>query len=414
LQDSDSTLVTAPPLAPGPPAPPAEVDAPAAAEPVVLQPTRPEPPIVDVAARLSEPISAIQLQDIPLVEALQLVTQLSTIPIHLAPDAICRRNMRANHSIRLTARDVTVRQLLDQIAAGANLGWTAVDGYVMVTTVPEASGELVTFHHDVADLIGGNADAAAALSGWVTQLIEYGSWSSQADPGAEGADVPRADCRVDGTKLVVTQRDTVQYRVLEFLEKLRVARGLAPRTRILSDRIAMGPRATHCVALEQTISLRPWQEQTIGQLAMALGRQASLQILIDWPALHAAGWSPEDTERFFCEQQALEAALDAWLRTKGLTYRVIDAQTLEITTPQALAGTHDVEMYRLKADDGSTVDLKSVTQQLLNQLGEATFQPEGSGALAYDELSGTLIVSLPQPDQAVVARIIASLRPAGR
>jgi hypothetical protein len=73
-----------------------------------------------------------------------------------------------------------------------------------------------------------------------------------------------------------------------------------------------------------------------------------------------------------------------------------------------------VELYPLKDDAGSTIDLKSVTQQLLSRFGEATFQPEGRGAVAYDELSGTLIVSLPQPDQALVARIIASLRPAGR
>ena len=84
----------------------------------------------------------------------------------------------------------------------------------------------------------------------------------------------------------------------------------------------------------------------------------------------------------------------------------IDQQTLEITTPQALLATHDVEVYRLSDDPQSKPDWQTLGREILARLGEGKFQPQGAGAVAYDEASGALVVSLPQPDQAIVARLI--------
>jgi hypothetical protein len=55
--------------------------------------------------------------------------------------------------------------------------------------------------------------------------------------------------------------------------------------------------------------------------------------------------------------------------------------------------------------------LASVTQRIVGLLGEASFQPHGAGAIAYDEVSRTLIVSLPQSQQIEVWQAIQQIQP---
>ena len=178
-----------------------------------------------------------------------------------------------------------------------------------------------------------------------------------------------------------------------------------PRTRILTGRIRPGSRAVAFAQSEHPISLRSGHAQTIDWIAAELERQASIQIIVDWPALHAAGWSPQDREPVFHEQRPLREVLLDWLRPKGLTIRVIDDETLEITSPQAMALTHDVELYPLR-DLLRTTDIAAVGQKILARLGEGAFQPQGRGAVAFDKQSESLIVSLPQADQGVVAQLL--------
>ncbi len=409
LQDSDAALLPAgPPIPDASPPDPSESttaeqegDVALDDDTAVLQPTRSPPPRVDVEARLDEPISALQLKKVPLLDSLRLVTQLSTIPIRLDPDALGRFNIRADVPVDVTVRKETVRGLLNAIVGQAGLAWVADQGFVMVTTEADSRGEWVTHRHDVSDLTQDDPAATSTLAKWVTQLIEYGTWTGQSD--TENA----ARCEAEGAFLVVTHRDTVHYQVLEFCEKLRVAHGLKPRTRILRDRIAMGTRSESCAGLDQSVSLRLWQDRSIDEISAALEQQVALRLLVDWPALYHAGWSPQDLEKFFCDRQTLRDVLSQWLHPKGLTYRVIDARTLEITTPQALAEDHDVEFYRLGSDSDGDVDVRGLGQKILLRLGEATFQPQGTGAVTYDQSSRTLIVSLPQPKQRIVAQILA-------
>ena len=159
------------------------------------------------------------------------------------------------------------------------------------------------------------------------------------------------------------------------------------------------PQHAACDALQRPITLRIWQEQNLNQIAAHIEQEAHITLLVDWQALLLAGWSPEDQMRLFCQQQPLEAALHGLLDPLGLTYRVIDETALEITSFEAVAGRNDVEFYRLPAELQTADQVKAVSEQIAQRVGPASFQPTGSGAIAYDLASQTLIVSLPQPLQ---------------
>ncbi len=362
-----------------------------------MQPSRPVPPAVDVASRLQDPVAAIEFREVALVDALRDLSDLSTIPITIDPDALARRMLSPRQTVSLLRTNTTAERLLQEILEPLRLAYVISEGHLLVTTELAARGEPITVSHDVSDLAEDRPERAAELGAWLTQMVAVGSWQ---DHGGNGS------YRVDGTTLVVEQSDTLQYQILLFCERLRHARGLPRRSRIPELVVQFEPVVQRMRALQEPLTIRIWQERNLNQLASALEREANITVLLDWQSLLMAGWSPEDQTRLFCHEQPLGAVLQDLLDPMGLTFRVIDAETLQITSPEAAAAVNDVEFYRLPAERQSAEQVQQLSGQLVQRIGPAWFQPAGSGAIAYDLASQTLIVALPQLAQPAVAELL--------
>ncbi len=377
----------------------------------LVQPTRSPPRPVEVSARLEEPISGLQFKDVSLCQALRTLTDLSTIPIRLDPDALGRRNLRADRRVNALIKNGTIRDSLVETLAKTGLSYRIDEGQLTVTTRPEAAGQWVTIRHDVSDLCQQDPARVVALAEWIKQLIAYGTWEGHAtvnDP--EVAQAGRVS--VEDSTLVVEHSDLVQYRVLVFCERLRAARGLATRTSVYPDRISFETRDASFRAWEDPVTVRIWNDSSLTQIVSRIESQVAAEILIDWPALDAAGWSPQDRCTFSCDGQPLREVLGLLLKDKGLAYRVIDGQTVEITTVPAILAQHEVVFYRL----GSAASAEAanwIGQQIVQRLGPARVQPDGDGAVAYDAASQTLIVSASQLEQEQVGQIITRWRNQG-
>ena len=383
-----------------PPLPPAAVTAEGSgdATAVWVQPSRPAPQPVDVAACLQDKVAAIEFKDAALVDVLRTLTELSTIPISVDPAGLGRRMLSPRTPVNLLRKDATFAELLQAVLEPLHMGYLASEGHVLVTTQLDSRGQQVTIRHDLTDLAEGRTEAVGELARWLTQLVAYGTWQDQGGSGS---------FRVEDTVLVVDQLDTVQYQILIFCEKLRVARGLAPRSRIPETVIQFEPTTQRMLALQRPVTLRIWQEQNLNQIAARCESEAGITVLVNWQALHVAGWSPEDRMRFFCQEQPLQAALHSLLDPMGLTFRVVDEATLEISSPEAVAARNDVEFYRLPTESQSAEAVQALSARIVQRVGQPLFQPIGSGALAYDLASQTLIVSLPQTAQQQLQELVA-------
>ena len=104
----------------------------------------------------------------------------------------------------------------------------------------------------------------------------------------------------------------------------------------------------------------------------------------------------------------MEAALHSLLEPMGLTFRVVGEAILEITSPEAAAAQNDVEFYPLPAALQSAEKVQQLSGRIADRVGLARFQPMGTGALAYDLASQTLIVSLPQAVQREVQQVLSA------
>jgi hypothetical protein len=328
------------------------------------------------------------------VNALRTISSYSTIPITVDPNALGRRNLSAGKRIDLLVRnEAPVSDVLAQLLRRLKLSYAVLDGQLIVTTPAASKGEFVQRDHPVADLCDNDPEKVQAFSQWLMRFVEYGSWAEQ---GGDGA------CRVDGTTLVVEHDDTVQYEILVLCERLRVARGGSVLSRIKPEFVELTHKSELLRASQRSVTLRIWRDTSLDSIAAAFETEAGINILIDWHALHLAGWAPKDRMKFFCQELSLEEALTSLLQPMGLTFRVIDASTLQITSLEAVSSYLDVEFYRLP--EGSSYE--ALSQQVIRQIGPAQFQPLGRGAITYDTQSKSLVVSLPQAEQAIVKSLL--------
>ncbi|MDG2380085.1 MAG: hypothetical protein P8N76_00285 [Pirellulaceae bacterium] len=360
-----------------------------------LQPTRPIPNKVDVASRLEDPIIAVEFKSVSLANALRTISNYSTIPITIDPNGLGRRNLTANKPVDLLIRnESTVGQVLTKLLGELHLGYFVVDGQLIVTTAKSSQGKLTQLNHRVGDLCDNNPESMAAFSQWLQKFVEYGSWASQ---GGEGK------CQVDGTTLVIEHDDTVQYQILLLCERLRLARGSIAQSRIRPEFVELTPKRDLLRASQRPITLRVWRDANLDAIAASIEDQADIKLLVDWYALHLAGWSPRDQMKFFCQDLPLKEALAKLLQPMGLTYRILDNATLQITSLEAISTDMDVEFYPLPAGES----YEELSEKIVRKIGPAQFQPTGRGSINFDVKSNSLIVSLPQPDQAIVQATIA-------
>ena len=106
----------------------------------------------------------------------------------------------------------------------------------------------------------------------------------------------------------------------------------------------------------------------------------------------------------------LEDALQCLLESLDLTYRVIDAHTLQITTGDAELAAFDLESYAIGDLVARGWDHDRILEAIRMQFGSDRFTPQGGGALAVDAESQTLFVRLPQSQQMLLEAALNSLR----
>ena len=95
----------------------------------------------------------------------------------------------------------------------------------------------------------------------------------------------------------------------------------------------------------------------------------------------------------------------------GLTYRVGDAQTIEISTPRALANRATPQLYKAPQLAGNAEAAEKFIGRIESIFGQHEFRAGGGpGEIAFDPKSSALIVSLPDPQQRALAVLLKAMR----
>lgn len=376
-------------------------------EPVVFPETspsaiieRPAVPAVDAEARLAGKIPEIALREMPLAEAVDLLAELSGVPITFDPEALSRLGVTVRDPITVEFSEATIGEVLQQVVGNRGLAAVVEDGQVLVTVQPDGRETLKERPYTVSDLTGSDPAAVAEMASLVEKLVEPDSWRRG---GGRGTIAP------DGGALRVVQTDAVHYQILVFCEKLRTARGKPLRSRLDPNRFTLSThRSQAAKLLSLPITVNFHEPAPLAYIVSYLEELTGADILIDRRSLRAAGWSAQAEATLTSQEQPLAATLDALLGPIGLAYRAIDARTLQITTQAALIARQELEFYPITPLLGGGRTGPDLAAEIKARLAGPTWSDSGGpGELHFDEPSGCLIVLQSQPVQAAVERFLS-------
>lgn len=373
-------------------------------EPAAMKPRLADGPEVDVTARLADPLPGIQFKNTPLDEALALLSQMSTVPITLDPEALVEAGVAADAKVSLDLSDTTVGAALSALVAQHRLGYAVIDGQVLVTNPERREQKLETFLVNVADLVSGD-QSAEDLAAQLERFVEPTSWQTAGGYGK---------IEVSGTKLSIEQTRATTAHVSEFLDKLRFARGKSAASKgakapSLETRHAA---AKSLLAAPVTANFR--KGAPLSEIAEHLGQAAKVQLLFDGLALSAAGASPATEAELTVADAPLSEALQTLLTPLQLTYRIADAGQLVITTPEALGERLEVEFYPVEKLLGKDETAETLIERIKSELDPRSWDDAGGPGLIEYDPSGYLIVLQTQPRQIELEELLDAWRAAAK
>ncbi len=359
---------------------------------------RPAPRNVDVAERLADPIPAIEFPETPLAELLQVLSDISTIPITIDPDALAQVNVTPATRLRIRQNDTTIGDILSGMLAPIGLGVVASEGHVLVTRPAPQSGSPRQATYSIADLVADDTELRM-IGEMLTAVVANGTWRPDGD----------GQLKFEDKALVVQHSESVHFQTLVFCEKLRVARGLKPRSKYDPSLFELTSRTERAAArLETPISLNFVQSTRFLNILHRIQQEADVHLLVDWQALATAEWNPDGETILSVDGKPLRESLTTLLEPMDLTFRIVDASTIQITTPQALAAHIDLEFYPASdlIEDG--MDGKMLLDRLRSSLGVL---PENDrSAIRLDVKSKTLLVAVSPPQHVTISSLLERLK----
>jgi hypothetical protein len=297
---------------------------------------RPEPREIDVAARLDDPVQELHFEDVPLIDFVRFLTQFSTMPITVHPESLIWLRLSPNHPLTVHLDGATVEEILTSGLQPLGLAWETDDQQILVrrmTTNPDAYRR-VTF--DLTDLSDAPEDANQ-IAEVITDIIAPETWTSAGGTGT---------IEVDGTSLIVRQREEVLFDALFLCESLRVARGLAPRGRYAARYFASTTRRDRArPALEKRITASFIRPTSLPEVLHTIERSSGVRLIVDWYQLSKEGWTPDTELTFTCVETSLAEALPSLLESMDLSYRVVDDALFQVTTQQGLEEIAELQVY---------------------------------------------------------------------
>ena len=363
-----------------------------------LQPVLDPLPPVDVTARLADPLPAIEFRETRLVQFLAFWSQASTVPVAFDIESMLDMGLRPTDLITLKLRDATLGDALAEALAERRLASVIQNGSIIITPATPDPHTAETVTYDVASLV---REDALGLVQLVRQCVEPTSWAEVGGPGSAA---------YEKGKLVVHHRPAAQRQVARLLDRLRLARGESPQSKLDPRRLLLDTRWAQAKAkLATPVSVSQIAPQPLERLIDKLADAADVDVIYDEPAMAAIGRRRNSEASVVVANVPLGDALDKLLAPLGLTYTAIDDRTLLVTSHRAARTRLETEFFRVGdfVQAGKTPD--NLIERLKTAAGAAWSEAGPHALVRFDAYASCLIVHQSQAIQRQVEALLATM-----
>lgn len=331
----------------------------------------------DADKQLALLIPAVKVDQLPLLDCLRLFSQLSGVPVSVAPEQLLMAGINPQKKVSLHVSEISLGEMLTQVLKPLRLEHEAHGPQVVV--VRQEATKIREINYPIDDLLN-SSTSAAELAGWVEQVVAPTTWQAAGGKGT---------LETSAGSLRITQTQQVQYQVLILLEQLRLARKLPPRSRYPVERLAGTP--AHLMVSEKLSASTTFtfsQYAALDEIFVHWQTELGVPLLIDWPALAGAELWPDSRIACAIIDQPWGIALEKVLEPLGLGWRAATGGSIEITSAEKVLNEPQLRLYPLRRD------LDRNGEAMLNQLRALARQQsaEVTSAILYDP-AGKILLS---------------------
>jgi hypothetical protein len=341
------------------------------------------PPVeIDVESRMDDVVPNLEMKETTFLQALSVVSTLSTLPVTLDADAMRWQGVAPRDPVSVVAKRATVEKLFEQIAGQRGMAAEIEKGQILITLTAEQFENARPEHYKLWDLCE-RGTTSADLAELAKKFVSPASWEARGGSGT-------IEMKNDG--LTVSQLGAVHAELAFFFEKLRAARELPPQSKIDAKRLTLATAYEQArPALAKKVSVNFHEATPLMEILERLSANSGLDILVDRRALAVAGMSDKMEVSYSAEKKPLETVLFELLRPLKLGYRPLDARTLEVAPLKELDRRTDCEFYPAARFIASGMSGQELIDRVRKSVVPASWPNHGQ--IYYDPPSKSLIVS---------------------
>lgn len=319
-----------------------------------------EKPSFPTEEALAIRLSRVTVQEVPLGLVLHLVTQWSSIPVSLQPEALCVEDVSLRLPVSLSVADITLQGMVRQIAEQTGLE---------VRTEPSGVVVLRSLAADLPDTRvyrSGDGAGCVPFDENLAQLIRAVFGSSPNNEAAVGFEVTLVAEGLQIKCLPCTHHE------IETLLRRQLCRVEDPASGSPDDWPSQRPG-------DSLVSAYFLQPTPFSEVILALDQASEIDILVDWPNLVRAGITPQTLVTL----NANDAPIGHVLRSLGGEFPL---DTLEfdgaviLTTPD-IANRPVIRVYPIAALIGAGASIARIRDQIVNACHTETWVDHGGSGL---------------------------------
>jgi hypothetical protein len=309
------------------------------------------------------------------------------VPVTLDPREFELAGSSPRDKVTVAARNATLDELLQGRLRTARLNYVEKNGHLVVSLADGDRRSPREF--DVSDLMDTSAADASAVAKLIKTFVSPQSWTSSGDsPTIE----------VKGPKLRVEQSKAVQHEMLLFCERLRMARGLARKSRYPAELISIdSPHAMLETRLAEkcTFTFLPWSR--LADVFQLWQESSGITMLADWHRIADVDLGPSTPLSCSAVDRTWSDVLDEILEPLGLAWWAVDGATIQITSREALDEIQRVTFYNIPK---SVLDQFKSGSALLETLRTELGDQVGRHVIADEQLT----MQLDKPSRRLIVR----------
>ena len=196
---------------------------------------------------------------------------------------------------------------------------------------------------------------------------------------------------------MVSQNELAHYQAIIFFDKLRVARGLPPRSQYSKPRFDLTHRSVQVAsALAQDVQLQIVVPTPLFNVVDQLEKSSGLTILCDWDSLAINKIGPATPVTLSAQNIPVQDALRQLEHSWKVAVIPIDATTVQLVAEQSLALRPWLEFYDLSQFELGRAEATALVNDAKRELSD--LRKTGYGDVLYDPGSKHLLALLSKDD----------------